>query len=131
MADSPEVGDWVDRAEQDVKTVRLLVADHKLGLGPVICFHCQQAAEKYLKACLIRARVRFPKTHDFEELLTLCGPISPEFQGLAPATGRLQPFVVLGRYPTTAPSEAVIDQAIYDMDAVRRFCRCVLGSEPA
>jgi len=131
MADSPEVGDWVDGAEQDVKTVRLLAADHKLGLGPAICFHRQQAAEKYLKACLIRRRIRFPKTHDFEELLTLCGPISPEFQGLAPATGRLQPFVVLGRYPTTVPSEAVIDQAIDDMDTVRRLCRSMLGFGPA
>ena len=36
-----------------------------------VCFHAQQAAEKYLKGLLFYLRVPFPKIHDVEELLDL------------------------------------------------------------
>jgi HEPN domain-containing protein len=34
-------------------------------------FHCQQAAEKLLKALLSHGAVRFPRTHDLAELISL------------------------------------------------------------
>ncbi|MBN2050303.1 MAG: HEPN domain-containing protein [Spirochaetales bacterium] len=39
--------------------------------GPleIICFHCQQAAEKALKAYLAYNEIRPPKTHDLDELI--------------------------------------------------------------
>jgi predicted nucleotidyltransferase len=33
-----------------------------------LSFHCQQCAEKYLKAFLVSKNVKFPKTHDLLEL---------------------------------------------------------------
>ena len=45
---------WIIKAEHDLKTV-----EHELTLPEnevvrdVVCFHCQQAVEKYLKAFLI------------------------------------------------------------------------------
>ena len=77
MADSLDYQHWVAKAEEDAAAVRLLTASNKLGFGLIILFHCQQAAEKYLKACLTRHRIDFPKTHDFETLLDLCERISP------------------------------------------------------
>ncbi|MBI4023486.1 MAG: HEPN domain-containing protein [Verrucomicrobia bacterium] len=41
------------------------VADSSIG------FHCQQAAEKLLKALLSQKEIRFQKTHDLQELMTL------------------------------------------------------------
>jgi HEPN domain-containing protein len=43
----------------------------KIPLPGLVCFHCQQAAEKYLKTLLIFHEVSFPKTHDLLLLLEL------------------------------------------------------------
>lgn len=44
----------------------------------VAAFHCQQAAEKYLKAFLTWHGVEFPKTHDIGVLLDLVETVAPE-----------------------------------------------------
>jgi HEPN domain-containing protein len=65
------VGEWVAKAENDLKN-----AAHTLKLGEVcptdtVCFHAQQCAEKYIKARLVLEGIAFPKTHDLEELVSL------------------------------------------------------------
>ena len=42
---------WVGKAEDDYRAAQLLALSSK-PLHDQICFHCQQAAEKYLKALL-------------------------------------------------------------------------------
>jgi len=74
------IRDWLAKADNDLKSV-----EHELGLeeGEVLrdiaCFHCQQAAEKYLKAFLIFHQVEFPKTHNVEYLLEECAKIDAVF----------------------------------------------------
>jgi len=36
-----------------------------------VCFHCQQACEKYLKALLTLSGIHAPRTHDLEVLVAL------------------------------------------------------------
>lgn len=48
---------------------RTLVSD---GPYDTACFHAQQAVEKYLKAYLAWKGQPIPRTHDLEELQTLC-----------------------------------------------------------
>jgi HEPN domain-containing protein len=59
---------WLGKARED-----LAAADVLLGSGvdvtDAVAFHAQQAAEKALKAFLIRYQVRFGRSHDVEELL--------------------------------------------------------------
>ncbi len=54
---------WIEKAEKD-----LLTAERELSFqDPVtdtVCFHCQQAVEKYLKAFLVFHQVYFTKTHE-------------------------------------------------------------------
>ena len=59
---------WLQKARDDLKVaVRLLDAgDMPLG---IVCFHCQQAVEKALKAAMVAQGGVPPKTHD---LLALC-----------------------------------------------------------
>mgnify|MGYP000307964815 CR=1 FL=1 len=50
----------------------------KAGVGnytSTICFHAQQAVEKYLKAFLILHDIDFPRTHDVDYLLLECRKI--------------------------------------------------------
>jgi hypothetical protein len=46
------------------------------------CFHCQQCAEKYLKARLVEAGIAFAKTHDLLSLLSLVLPVEPGWLAL-------------------------------------------------
>ena len=66
-----EVVRWTEKAEHD-----FLAAEHSLelaeqGLTDIVCYHCQQCAEKYLKALLLYRGVAFPRTHDLRLLLDL------------------------------------------------------------
>ncbi len=62
--------DWLQEAKDD------LAAAQNLGqakLYAAACFHCQQAAEKALKAALIRASGNFPKVHSLKQLASEAG----------------------------------------------------------
>jgi HEPN domain-containing protein len=61
------------KAEEDIEAARSLVAQAKPPRD-IVCFHCQQAAEKYLKALLQELGLSIPYTHDLEELLDLLVP---------------------------------------------------------
>ena len=89
---------WAEKAEHD-----LLAAEHDMqlaerGLTDVVCFHCQQCAEKYLKALLILHGVHFPKTHDLRLLMELI-PDQVGFRLTKPEVVPLNRYAIEGRYP--------------------------------
>ena len=64
---APEsVAEWLDRANSDLAVARLVFGH---GYWDQACYLSQQAAEKYLKAALVRRYVHPSHTHDLEELL--------------------------------------------------------------
>ena len=65
-----ETGRWVRKAEADLEGANDL-AQAVRPYHDLICFHCQQSAEKYLKAFLQEHRVVFPRTHSLIELLEI------------------------------------------------------------
>lgn len=64
------VGQWLAKAEQDMKAGEALLAIEPPYLYPA-CFHAQQAAEKYLKA-LLTFFFLFPTSHTPH--VKLCAP---------------------------------------------------------
>lgn len=79
-------------------------------------FHAQQAAEKALKALLIRHQIDFTKTHDLGELLRLAEPVAPGITLKLADAEKLNRHAVETRYPTGATrvsrEEAARDLAI-------------------
>lgn len=68
-------------------------------------FHAQQAAEKLLKALLSVRTVRFQKTHDLHELLTLLENAGVTLPSDLTRVDELTPFAVQWRYDCfTAPA---------------------------
>jgi HEPN domain-containing protein len=59
---------WLDKAAADLDVAEELCTQGDR-FREIIAFHCQQAAEKYLKAFLVRHQIEFPKTHDIAKLL--------------------------------------------------------------
>ncbi len=68
-----------------------------------LCFHAQQAAEKAIKALLIRQRIEFPYVHDLAALLTLLERGTGGIPEPVRQAARLTRFAILSRYPGTAP----------------------------
>ncbi len=60
------------RACEDEQTIALIANAN--GPWSVGCFHCQQAAEKRLKALLAIREGHFPRTHDIGQLIELAEP---------------------------------------------------------
>ena len=68
------VRQWLLKAEEDLNAAKALIT-YGDSFSSTVCFHSQQAAEKYPKAFLTRHQAEFPKTHDIDELLDLVAPI--------------------------------------------------------
>lgn len=92
-----KVKQWIIKAESDIA---IAGKDIKTA-NPVtdaICFHAQQAAEKYLKAYLVSKDVEPEKTHKIERLLLKCMTFDATFSALK-NTDILTEYAVEFRYP--------------------------------
>jgi len=93
-----ELYDWLYLADADIDSALFLKSgrpQHK----EIICFHCQQSAEKYLKAFLVSCQTEPSKTHDLRVLCELCQVQDNSFAELNLMCSYLNPFGVQPRYP--------------------------------
>jgi HEPN domain-containing protein len=65
----------------------------------VAAFHCQQAAEKLLKAFLVSAQQRFRRTHDLEELSSQVTEQFPAVAALIEPVAAWTAWSIDYRYP--------------------------------
>jgi HEPN domain-containing protein len=68
---------WLYRANEDIAVIDSLFETDPKFYSSTICFHAQQAVEKFLKAFLVYHNVDFPRTHDVDFLLLECKKIDP------------------------------------------------------
>ena len=89
---------WLDKAQK-----ALLSAIHEStftdSVLESICFHCQQAVEKFLKAYLIFLGIEFSKTHEIGELITLCEQKDHAISMVKEEADQLTDYSVDIRYP--------------------------------
>ena len=88
-----------------------------------LCFDAQQAAEKAIKALLIKMGVEFPYIHDIAQLLTSLEEAGQEIpRGIREAEA-LTRFAILTRYPGLAPpvKREEYERAIVLADQVVRW----------
>ncbi len=93
--------EWLEKAAADLETARRMAAEvlRNPRMREIVGFHCQQAAEKYLKALLTRRQIEFPKTHDIKTLLSLIRPLDEGAAETMRDARWLTPFGVEVRYP--------------------------------
>ena len=104
------IHEWRRKADDDLAVAERLLADDESSFFNAITFHCQQAAEKYLKALLTCWDIEFPKTHMLARLIALVEQRDAALaSSLMDAVG-LTPYGVELRYPgdrpDTSPDEA-------------------------
>ncbi len=125
-----ETREWVRKAEADVDTARELTGTKKPSLHDVICFHCQQATEKYLKAFLQELSLSIPRTHDLDDLLELLLPHDGTLRPLRRGLRFLTQFAVDYRYPGDNATKRQAEAALRWMERIRRELRTRLGLKP-
>jgi HEPN domain-containing protein len=90
--------EWIEKAEGDFKVaVRESEADD--AVYDIVCYHCQQCIEKYLKAVLVENNVEFEKIHDLEALMHFCKTSLPILQDHVEYLIWLTQYSVRVRYP--------------------------------
>ena len=102
------INEWLRKADTDMAVAERLLSDG-IPFCSVVAFHCQQAAEKYLKALLTCWGIEFPKTHVLANLIALI-----EARNAALATSLLDtivltPYGVELRYPGDRPDATLAE----------------------
>jgi HEPN domain-containing protein len=114
--------EWLHFSEMDLQSARFL-----LGMRPVpveiICYHCQQCAEKSLKAILVRNAQEPKRIHDLTKLLQDLLPFAPNLKVLVPQVAGLTDFASLTRYPHSVDLQ-VEDAQTAVADAQEVFSQC-------
>jgi len=120
------VADWVRRAEQDYAAAEQLDAK---ALGAIVCFHCHQCAEKYLKALITMNGGAPEPTHDLIALIEqLPGGADLSEEAVA-AVGVLDGFAVVMRWAEKDPEEEEVAEALRAVRIVRTAARRLLALE--
>ena len=123
----PLTREWAAKAEGDFVVASQIMRQRKNRVLDAACFHCQQSAEKYLKARLSEAGIAFPKTHDLVVLLKLVLPQEPLWAPLLTSAQALTDYAVDFRYPGDTATLAETRQALKDCAAIRQEVRLSLG----
>ena len=88
----------LEKARRDLKLAQKELREPE-SLTDIICFHAQQAAEKYFKAYLVWNEIEFPKAHALEQLALLAAQKDPDFSTITDKVVLLTPYAVETRYP--------------------------------
>jgi len=115
--------EWMLKAGQDFDAANLLMYAGESPLPDYVCFHCQQCAEKYLKAYLQEHEVEFERKHDLMPLLILCQSLDDEFQQIKKDLSQLDRYAVVVRYPGIIIKADTAKVALEAADRVRKFVR--------
>jgi HEPN domain-containing protein len=99
MAKIAQAREWTILADMDLKSAEYLQNMYPVPIE-IICYHCQQSAEKYLKGFLVLHNINPPKIHDLDVLCKLCKYIADSFDIIADQCSDLTAFGIQPRYPT-------------------------------
>lgn len=114
---------WLDRARDDLGAATKLLR----GSDPypaTAAYHCQQAAEKALKAVLAGAGQQVPKTHDLRVLVERAALTDPRLRALQDLAEQLTPLATEYRYPSDLP-DPTPDETRQALAMARDFCTLV------
>ncbi|MFQ5627475.1 MAG: HEPN domain-containing protein [bacterium] len=106
---------WLRKANRDLGSAKKLAEDSEPYFDTAI-YHCQQTAEKAIKAYLVFHDIEFEKVHNLSVLIESCTEIDSDFQTYADAADTLTPYATAFRYPNELfedePDTEQMDEAV-------------------
>jgi HEPN domain-containing protein len=116
-----EASEWITIADIDFDSAKILneaVRRHY----EIICYHCAQAVEKYLKAYLVYQNVIPEKTHNLPYLNNHCIIMDNDFQNIRTVCAFLNRFANDIRYPHQyETTETDVNHALEAVEKIRNF----------
>ncbi|MFO7928957.1 MAG: HEPN domain-containing protein [Candidatus Humimicrobiaceae bacterium] len=129
MANIEEAQEWQKLADMDLSTAVYLTDMHPPPIE-IICYHCQQSAEKYLKGYLVFCGTVPPRVHDLDELCKLCLKYSSVFKNIADQCSDLTAYGVQPRYPMEIILEIEdMQKALDSAKTVKGFVTDIIKAE--
>ncbi|WP_448207889.1 HEPN domain-containing protein [Azospirillum sp. sgz302134] len=110
--DAEALSAWIVVADRDIKGIRNNLFGPEPEVG-VAAYHCQQAAEKLVKAVLLSMGTNPPRIHDIDALIDRIPVENPLLPILRPL-GRFTEFVAALRYPGPGPFDDPPDEPSLD-----------------
>ncbi|MDR0937384.1 MAG: HEPN domain-containing protein [Oscillospiraceae bacterium] len=99
MVDNAYVRKWFDKADADYRSSERLFGFYPADID-VICYHCQQSVEKWLKGYLVyRGVPEPPYIHDLIRLRVLCLQFDKQFEAIESECEFLTQFAIIPKYP--------------------------------
>ena len=93
------VSEWLHIAYNDYDSAKFLYEKKLPKPLEIICYHCQQSAEKSLKAYLCANDVDIPKTHEVSRLCNQCIDLNSSFTVFFDDCVELEVYATETRYP--------------------------------
>lgn len=121
------VAEWVQKAEGDLIVAERELRARKTPVYDACCYHCQQCAEKYLKAFLVSVKQNPPRIHNLVELLKLCLLHDKSFDLIRLDLELLNAYAVEIRYPGETASKDDAREAVFAARRVQQFVCPKLG----
>ena len=117
---------WFNKGNNDLVAAEYLLT---MNIPPtdVICFHSQQASEKYLKGFLALYGKEIPRIHDLEELVSICNEINTDFSKMYDIALDLSGYAVEVRYPLENDCEITLEDAKLAINNANEVKDFVLG----
>jgi HEPN domain-containing protein len=118
--------EWFRKADHDISAAHKLIVD--ADILDTACFHCQQAAEKYLKAYLIFKGIEIERTHNLSKLKKECVKLDKDFDSFD--FKDLNDYAIDIRYPDDA-TEPDLPETQYYLELaekVKELVRNKVGS---
>ena len=107
---------WLSRARSDLRLARIAAAAAEPPLDSAI-YHCQQAAEKAVKAFLHDHEATVQRTHDIARLAREASTFDPRFGNFAADAQLLTPLITAYRYPDEAEWEPLPEPTRVEFDS--------------
>ncbi|MCL1947737.1 MAG: HEPN domain-containing protein [Chitinivibrionia bacterium] len=128
MQDNKLIREWIKFASDDLFVAKHLFYEVNPKQLYISCYHCQQCAEKILKAVLLSFGLELLKIHDLNKLCNLCTEKDNSFEEIQELCAFINPYGIDAKYPNELElyDEIVMvvlnrTQSIYD------FCKAKIN----
>jgi len=121
MDESDIANEWFKIADLDLASANYLL-DMQPAPIEIICYHCQQASEKYLKGFLAFTGHEIIKTHDLVLLNKLCQKIEQDFETIEDDCLLVTDYGINIRYPYPMDlNESDMKLALKNAENIKNF----------
>ena len=119
--------EWILKGQSDLETAEILLREK--GPTDTLCFHCQQAVEKFLKAYIVFSGDRFEKIHDLWKLAKLAGKTNKKILEFEKELKTLTAYYIESRYPSDSAtfSRKECREALRDANEITQYILKAIG----